>query len=100
MELSAVAVVPGFGRNGSDVRRRLELADALDRFRQDRTLERELRLVTGVLVMAAAATPEIRASRRSAFRCSLAHFDEPGPHETRLVQGGFHHGVLSRQHEW
>src|SRR5579864_299177 len=100
MELSAVAIVPGFCRHGSDLRWRLDLADARERFRQYGTLERKLRVITGVLVVAATATPEIRASRHNAFRCSLAHFDESGPHQIRLVSGRFHHGVLSRQHEW
>src|SRR5215471_9920292 len=67
----AVAIIPGVSGMSLDLTFPLELGVALQRFPQDAAFDLQLRLVAGVLVMAAAAVGKVLALGLNPVRRSL-----------------------------
>ena len=98
VELRAIAIAPRFTRDDRDIVRRLDLAHALQRFAQDRSLGFELQLIAGVLIVAAAAAAEVRASwLHSPFR-GREHLANLAAQQSAALRLRFDQHALAGQH--
>lgn len=75
VKLAAIPVSERLARNGRDLAGIIDASDTPQLFPQDLAFLRYLKLISGVLILATAATPEVRALRRDAFRRGR---DDPG----------------------
>ena len=87
MKLAPVAVLPLRTRDNLDVRGRFELAHAPHHFTKNRDLLVKLILVGGMLIMTAAANPEVRTAGLDALRRWLLHVQEPRMQLVLLLYG-------------
>ena len=99
VKLDAVAVVPRLAGDDTDAAVVIDFADAAQHFAQNRGLAVELILVTGVLILAAAAVLEVGAEGRDARSGRLDDLEQMGARQ--IVFDAVHPGVhgLARQHE-
>src|SRR5260370_19466405 len=74
MQLSAVPILPRLSGDCADVARELDLAHTAQHLAQDGPLLLHLEVVIHVLILAAAASPEIRARRGHARSGWCDHF--------------------------
>ena len=87
MKLAPIAVLPLRTRDNLDVRGRFKLAYAPHHFTKNRDLLVKLILVRGMLIMTAAANPEVRTAGFDALRSCLLHLEEPRMQLVLLLYG-------------
>ena len=97
--LRAIAIAPGLGCVNRDLAGPFDAADAAKRLAQDFSFVFELRLVRNVLIVAAAADSEMRATRRDALRRNIEHAFQPRANEFLLLLGRQDRGAFGRQNE-
>ena len=98
--MAAIAVLPRLRRDHPDFLRRLDLTHATQRFGQNCAFEHKLGFIGGVLIVAAAASPEVRAARVHSFAGGFMQLDQLRPHQAGLLLERRDRGALSRQDEW
>ncbi|MCL4401198.1 MAG: hypothetical protein M1436_00840 [Acidobacteria bacterium] len=99
MKLAAVAIVPWLSRDGLDIRRRFEFADAPQYVIENGAFQAQLQFVGSVLVVAAAAAREVGAGGRHALRRRRQHLEGAGAKQPRLLPCGLRQHGLAREHE-
>ena len=98
-KLHPIAVAEGLGRDGVDLRGRVNLAEAAQLFDEYRALGDELVFIGSVLVVSAAAAAEHGTRREHAVGGGLEHFEHTRAHQARLLLLGARADALAGKHE-
>jgi len=99
-QLHAIPIAPRFAGDHRNLFRRRDLAQPAEFFLENRSFERKLIVILGVLVVAAAASSEYRARRGYTAGRRLQDFHCTGVDQAGLFALCPHSNQLSRQHEW
>ena len=99
MELNSIPVKPGFAGDEADFSIKPDAAQTLQCLAQDFAFLLKLKVVIGVLVLAASTIGEIFASRNNSLPAALSDFEQFTPQQARFHTLGGDLDALVRENE-